>query len=68
MTRKVQVWFRQDQAECIVACLDYFSSQFATQVADGTKYKIERFAATLARGRVDEIAALVNEAIAKVQP
>jgi hypothetical protein len=66
MPRKVQVWLRLDQAECAVAALEYVIARFNGHGGSADQPAI-RLATKLARERSEEVAAIFNEAIAKLQ-
>lgn len=66
MSRKVQVWLRVDQAECAVSALEYVIARFNGHCNSTDQPAIE-YATKLARERAQEVANVINEAIAKTQ-
>lgn len=72
MSKKVQIWLRLDQAECVIAALQYASSRCEEVVTNAEVSVVfsarEELAGKLACQRIDDVGAVVNEAVAKVQP
>lgn len=65
MSRKIQIWLRPDQAECAVSALEYIVARFTGQ-ASSTDQPALKLACKLARERAEEVAGILNEALAKV--
>jgi hypothetical protein len=62
--RKIQIWFRGDQAECVVDCLDFLIKRHVTREGISGS-DIDLFALRTSRKRVEEVRALIAAAIAK---
>lgn len=64
MAKKIQVWFRQDQAECVVHALEYCAAR-CKERRDGAETNTPgaRFAGRLAYERIADVMSLFVEAM-----